>query len=308
VADNGPPSLGRQQEAVDAEVDANEARADGDDEKIAGLKDWVTKQRRGTSNKTLLPLLKALVAYGPIQAREARQRLKLAITASQLALEHPLRTAAEEAAKTQPAITDFYSDGAKKERHPADDQILGLNRAKNVSVQLSRARATIKALTPEQGAGLPTLRDEATSLFNAAGDEAALGLAEEGAKDLWRKIHDRIAELPPGDAEPLESAVVAATEGGFAGVPPDLSAGLSSLPSVVLSRFPALLEAGVGTLVTIAFLAAVAAFSAASGTYIPKETFGSNSDYLGLFLAGFGSTGVAGILAALLLWQREKKS
>ena len=58
---------------VDADIATNDARSDN--EQIRGLEEWVMLRRPGTSDKSLLPLLKTLLAFGPDQARQARERL-----------------------------------------------------------------------------------------------------------------------------------------------------------------------------------------------------------------------------------------
>ncbi len=292
---------------VDNDVAVNQARPEN--QRITDLQEWVMQRRQGTSDKTLLPLLKTLLAYGPTQAQQARQRLRQAVDQSPLPNPNPIRReAAHEADKTRHSITDFYSDGTRRERHPADEWILTLNRAQGIQRQLGRARTTIAALPPDQRRGLPELFDDAERVFQEAGDATGLSFTEETLRDLWRKIHDHIADLPEGERAAFFKASAVHPIEAIQPVVTDRPSQVSSLPILVPERLAHLLEAGALTLATIVLLVSIAAGAVASASYLPKATFGTCPDYLALFFSGFGSTTAAGILLVLLVWKQTTRT
>jgi Na+/glutamate symporter len=56
----------------------------------------------------------------------------------------------------------------------------------------------------------------------------------------------------------------------------------------------------------IVVLMVVATVAALSVSYAPKRAFGTAWDYAALAVGVFGSTSVAGIVAAALLWRRTQ--
>ncbi|MGH8525987.1 MAG: hypothetical protein ACREXY_17825 [Gammaproteobacteria bacterium] len=193
------------------------------------------------------------------------------------------------------------------ERHPEDAWIVTLNRAQGIQRQLERARATIAALSPSQQAGLPDLLEDAERVLEAAADGTGLGFAEQTTKDLWRKIHDHIADLPPADRAKFKTFATQPFH-KTQSVVTDQASQLSSLAIFVPERFAHLLEAGGVTVAAIILLASIAGATVASRSYFPNSTFGTFPDYLGLFISGFGSTTTAGILVVLLFWRRTTKA
>ena len=290
---------------VDREVDKNATGPVAD--RIDQLGEWVTKQRVTMSDKTLLPLVQALVGSGPGDARGARERLKAAIATAGLPEANPIRKAAQaEADRKLNRMSDFYSGSTKSARHPADQMILTLNRASAANREVARAQATIDSLSAAQKTGLPAALAIAAKALQDAADDTGLAFAETLVVDLWSKIFDHVADLAAdgqfaiADFEPAaapdEEVVFAAL------VQP------SPLPVVVFARVPRLLEAGFLTIASILVLAAVATAAVASASYFPKATFGSFADYLTLVVSAFASTSVAAVLAVLLLWQRNNKT
>jgi hypothetical protein len=286
---------------IDACVKENRGREES--EKVKCLESWVREQRRSTSNETLLPPVEALLSNGPSQARAARERLKAALEKSPLLQDNPIRKGAKnEADRTDHTITDFYSDGKKRDHHPADEQIVILSKANGIQHGLTRAEATIGALPSGQQSGLQPLLDDANRAFTEAADETGLTFVQTLLTELWRKIYDHIADLPMDErATYMESAIVASA----APVVLEQPSYSSPLPHLELGRLPVLLEAGLATLLSIIILAAIATAVVASSVYLPKATFGTLENYLALGVAGFTSTTAAGILAVFLLWQKR---
>jgi hypothetical protein len=59
-------------------------------------------------------------------------------------------------------------------------------------------------------------------------------------------------------------------------------------------------------MVAIVVLMIVATVAALSASYAPKRAFGTGWDYATLAVGVFGSTSVAGIVTAALLWRRSR--
>jgi hypothetical protein len=278
--------------------------------KIKCLANWVKEQRKTTSDGTLLPVIRTLVAYGPSQAKAARERLKGALAVSRLAPDHPLRTsAAAEAGTEDHEIGDFYDNaGVKLERHRADDLIGTLNLANAIHGQLERARRVIEELPGEGRTGLEKLLTEAERVFGLAEDDVQLAEAENEVRELWRKIHDVITEQDLGEdfaRRRVGVQVLAMQELADPALPIPMP-GYSTLPPWP-AGLPSILGATLATVSMVAVLMVVAVATVASATYIPSSTFGVWTDYLALLVAAFGSSAVAGILSTLLI-SRVKKA
>jgi hypothetical protein len=275
---------------VDREISDNEWAGS---RKIEGLRAWVGLQGQGTPYKTLRPLVTRLCRFAPMQAGQARDRLGGAIGAAELPGGIKLLEAARaEAQKKEHSITDFYHrDGTKTARHPADEWIVTLERAHRLHRQLHWAGTTIGELKSET---LKALLDHTAHVFRGVADASGLDFAEETARDLWRRIHDAIGSAPPRLADEATR-----TDWSGPALPP------AAVGPAISERLTPLVEAGWATFLATLAIIAVAALSAASASYFPKQTFGTFADYVALFVSGFGSSSIAGILGTLLLWKRS---
>jgi hypothetical protein len=287
---------------LDAELKANK-KADTA-QKISGLGEWVADCRETMADKAILPLVRAIRAYGPTHSGAARARLQEALDAAVLDA-GPIKDAATaEARRSDNSVDDFYSGATKRDAHPADELIVVLKRVKGIRQELDHAQSTIASLPDESQVGLPVLLHQLrTDLAGAANVDALPIISERVVSDLWGEIDERIASLPP-----LERAEPELVRGGVMPAPtavelPAAAPSIWSMPEAILGGDAGLLSAGIATVLTIAALAAIAVAIVASANYLPNTTFGTFADYLALAASAFTSTLLIGVLAAALLWQ-----
>jgi len=279
-------------------------------ERIGRLDEWVSARRQSPvgamDNKALLPIVRDLLAYGPREARAAREALRQVLDGPAplpLPAQSTLVNEAEtEASRATHSIQDFYkSDGTKVDRHPATELLNAIERAMRLTRRLDRAAGRINGIKPpEQQERLRPLLKQRQDLLNTA-HVADLDNVERSIDRLDDEI-DR-AQMGRSDTLAMDTAQsIAVVEHKATRQTPAVAATAGIVQMV--ERLQVLLPAGISTSGAVAIVAFVAVLTAISSSYYSKETFGTWTDYLALFLSGFGSSAISGILATLLLWRK----
>ena len=288
-------------------------RVAGPTDQIAGLDEWVATQK-DKDTKDLRDLLAPIVKDGPAKARTARASLATALSQYPLG-QHPLQDAAEqEVARSDHKVTDFLTpDGTQREHHPADEFAAALKTMHDYKENLDQAAANIEQLNEQ-------CRNEPDAAMELARKRWA-AISDPGAVDSLANYFKEMNDLI--DKKVADSDCVKVSLSDRVGAVTDfLSGGLTTYTTPRRLRIPripevsrtapralkldkakvwrTLLAAGLfGTGLAIVVAVAFATLTVEQATYEANATFGSFSDYFGLFSAALAA-GVAGTIAGLL--------
>jgi hypothetical protein len=318
VAGLGPDHLGRwlRARAVKKELEQNNVHPD----RIGNLTDdWVDATTLDRSGNTLLRMIRDVRQFGPVRAREARERLRRRLEEPEQRLPsgHPLRMAAlDEVNRSDHTITDFLDANAEPVTHPADKMIGTLDQFDALDLRINKLANHLDrtdGCDHQSKAKLHARLDEVRRFLATAGDASSIADVD----DLADQLQSQIVEAAQPGASPSADALVAEMTAGQQTVmtpqrlPP--AAPLLAGRAITGPRAPArTIRTGrwwpsftEDLAIASAFLAlmATAAISVAASDYFPTVTFGSTGDYLGLFAAALGTASASSILASLFLWK-----
>lgn len=267
---------------VDSLLDENENRPPP--QCIAHLREWVKRQKelKAQDDAALLPIVQRVMRYGPDLARSARQELRLALVATTVPVDQPVRQAAAlQANRNDHDIKDFFDDERLHPDHPAGKAKVALEKTQTLQAEIDYAAGRIQRIEPSAPAALVRELDAVRAFFSRAREDQLDDL--KGEIDKLQLAVDR----EPGAAGRSKAA-------GAGPAAPDVEAW--ALPT--LSRREAeVLRAGV---IVIGGLLALVALN--YSVYVPATTFGTAGDYYKLAAAAAGSGAVASI-APLLQWR-----
>jgi hypothetical protein len=262
---------------------------------VAGLPEWVEAARDYLTWARIRSLVGWMRDRG--QQRATRARASLAAAESDLSLDIlpkcPLRKEArDEAARKDVSATQLISFKGEILEHPAAVLEDALRRAE---VLIKDFDGKVKALLPRVPSGQKVLAE-------ALVKRTREGLDTVSAADIQtvmpEKLNETISQLRAyigsGDATAFLATATSSTE------PATRTARerLLAAADIVAASWPIVLA--------IIVLMVVATVAALSVSYAAKRTFGTAWDYAALAVSVFGSTSVAGIVAAALLWRRTQ--
>jgi hypothetical protein len=208
----------------------------------------------------------------------------------------PLRNDARTEAESVTVVaTDLVSFKGEVIDHPA----------RLLEDQLRQAEALVKDFNRKVSDLLPKVPSAQKPLAEAAVQDARDSLATLSALDVESALPERlnkvIAQLQTYSSQAGAMGMQAI------GVGNAQDAGLTA--TIVRERLEAaadIVAASWPVLLAIVVLMVVATVAALSVSYAPKRAFGTAWDYAALAVGVFGSTSVAGIVAAALLWRRTQ--
>jgi hypothetical protein len=243
-------------------------------------------RRDGMSAEDLRSIV--LAALGPARERASMAKASLSAEIATFTSEHSswgqtaLLGEAKEVQARHDRFDDFYKvDGTAVDEHPADVWRGTFLEVDRLLDQLEEARRHIdpanRRLFEEANLIEQALRD--------ARNEDAVTEAKEHLSRLWDDV------FPP-------QGIVADAAGPVA-----LDAEKELIPA---GAWLPLTKVGLAFLITITGFGAIAVATVLSSTYVSNHTFGTPWDYLSLFLAAFGSSAVAGTVAALAVTATTK--
>jgi hypothetical protein len=262
---------------------------------LTGLDSWVRiRLQRGADVKVLITVVGGLTKNAPQQAKNARATLRDALDG--FPTNRPLYSIAEaEAGKTDLPVTDFVDDDGKAVVHPATRLTDLVRLVKELSGQLDQLDSSIATL---DGPYAVNPRREALAARRAVETVTTVAAAEAARHDVdvaWA-VYTATAANPNSRGLGVTQAAAAA--------PVPVTTGFSPAPRLVEEQpSTSLLKAGLWTVSFAVVVGAVTVASAASATYIGKQTFGSGADYLALALAAFGSSAAGAVATVLAYWR-----
>jgi hypothetical protein len=269
--------------------------------RIGDLDDWVKKEHRRRSAKTLRGLVADVFGSGWQQNDEAKQSLATLLKETQPRLEkYPLWTKADNVVTAAPLIGDFIAGGKPRETFPADEQKAILKRMTCVDESLTRAEGDIG--THGNDVGLNQFLNSVRRALATAENTAALAEAEQRAGKLREAIDKYISG---GAGEDDYRVGVGAEEPVAEGqLLPD-GAPVRVWITAISSTFAPLVGAGLAAWSTILVLMTAAIGTLALKYYFSNPIFGSPRDYLELAFASFAASAATGVVGVLFIWRRE---
>jgi hypothetical protein len=260
------------------------------------LRTWVEQAKDYLSYARIRSLVAWMRDRGP--QRTARARASLMATEQKVGEnlpDCPLRRAArDEAARATVSAKDLVSPNGEILDHPAtrlEDALLG------AAAQVENFDSKVDALMPS----VPEDRKSAAeALKRKAHAELATITIHDVDSTLPEMLNQHVAQIRQYTTPGVAGGFLAGTGVGLSTsvAPPTVRDRLVAAADVVAASAP--------VVIAIVVLMVVATIAALSASYAPKRTFGTAWDYAALGVAVFGSTSVAGIAAAALLWRRTQ--
>ena len=269
-----------------------------DDDGIDGLNAWATAAEGRLAQANVVARLRWAKRYGKAQALGARAQLK-SILADQTRLpECPLRQAAQDETDRGNNIRadELLTPAGERATSTAEHLLQLVEQASDALAAFDQVSEKLLAAIPENS------RPTGEAIVRQAKDLAETLLSEftmddylQGLRDYLRSLHSYI----PDSAQPPPAGAVAALAIGTA-TPGAAFAGVSRAISVSVAAAETAVAVSAVMLVAVATMV-IAVGAVLATQYLPKQTFGVWTDYLGLALAAFGSSSLVGLLALLLL-------
>ena len=294
-------------------------RVPRDADKIGGLEDWVAKAQAHSSLAAVAAQERWMRRTGVAEVRDARQRLKSALEASQaIPVNAPLRTTAQEEAdissSTAVAASDMLDVDGKHAVSRAATLLGLIERAQKFIVEWQQQVEALKARPGADGEQYTRLLDEGQGTLEGLSEwtiddvESSLRGPLVTASGTAYRATRRVAGIYEMETITGRSARLFALDElrlptQFAPVAAQVARSAQKLVSVA-----DLAAAGVVTVGAVLALVLVAAATALAANYASNHTFGSFADYATLTTSTVGSTSVATILGVGLLWAKSRNS
>ena len=263
---------------------------------VAGLRDWAESAKDFLTWERIRSLVGWMRERGRQRATRARASLAAAeeeVSGAGLP-DCPLRTSArDEAGSTVVRATDLVSPRGAILDHPAHVLEEALGRAVDLLDDFNTKVELLMPLVPQERMGDAEAKVRQTRA----------SFTTISASDVESALPARLNET----TGLLTSYIGQAAASAFMGT--RASATSTSITTTPRERFREVAEVGAASwpiMAAIVVLMVVATVAALSANYAQKPTFGTATDYTALAVAVFGSTSVAGIVAAALLWRRGR--
>ena len=263
---------------------------------VRGLDDWVARAEHFLTWDQMRSLVGWMRARGKQRADKARA--SLAATEGEIGLEVLPRCPLREAAEAEARRTDVLADELVSDRGELLD--LPATRLEN---ELRQAEGLVRSFDAKVETLEPLIPEERKPDAKALVAQSRSGLVALSPGDvestLPAQLNETIAQLM-SYIGPGAPAAFMATEAWA--VPPTVTAAakerIRGAVDFVAASWPILLA--------IVVLMVVATIAALSTSYARNQTFATAWDYTTLAVGVFGSTSVAGIVTAALLWRRSR--
>jgi hypothetical protein len=263
---------------------------------VAGLRNWVEEAKDYLTYARIRSLVGWMRERGKQRATRARASLAAAEKDVSLNIlpECPLRNEARTEAKNEEvSATDLVSFKGEVLDHPA----------RELEDTLQRAEVLVKDFNSKVNILLPMVpapqEDGAKALIQQTRDGLVTLSAADVDSKLVADLNKTIAQLSQYIGASRAAGMLATGTGATPGpgrATPTAKERLYEAADIVAASWPVVLA--------IVVLMIVATVAALSTSYATKRAFGTAWDYASLAVAVFGSTSIAGIVAAALLWRR----